>query len=68
MNLSVNGRQIAETVNTHAARLGVVEVDLGEADPEKSAFTIRISSAGSGAGGGLSTALDALIITDTLRK
>lgn len=67
VDLSVNGRQVATAVDTHAARLGVVEVDLGEADPEGSTFTIRITSAAPGASGGLATALDALIITNPPR-
>jgi hypothetical protein len=67
VHLSVNGRQLAESIDTQATRLGAIEVDLGESDPEEITFTIRITSAGPGTGGGLAIALDALIITDPPR-
>jgi hypothetical protein len=59
----VNGRPLAQAIDTQAARLGVIELDLGEADPEESSFTLRITSAGPGSDGGLAAALDAIVIS-----
>jgi len=67
VHLSVNGRLLAESIDTQAARLGAIEVDLGESDPEGSAFTLRVTSAAPAADGGLAAALDAIIITDPSR-
>jgi hypothetical protein len=67
VDVAVNGETVATNVDLASANLGVNDLDLGEFDPVESAITIRITSAGTAAGGGFHAAVDAFVITNPPR-
>ena len=63
VDVAVNGQTVATDVDLVSASLDVNDLDLGEFDPEDSALTIRVTSAGSGTGGEFAAAVDAFVLT-----